>query len=727
MSTAMTPTCPRAAVPVVLLSLALAVAAAPWPAWLRLLASIGVLLPAVLALWRVTPPPGLDDNGRLRFLVNLVHELRTPLALVDGPLQQLGRLTHLDAEARTQVGIARQNCLRLMHLAEDLLQLARADAGAAPAPQASAAAPLALDDWLRELTAAVARHPALGPRLIVEAFDAENAFVVADARALERVYLNLVSNAIKFGAGGREIRIGSRATANEVGFFVADDGIGIDPADHARIFERFRQIDGSPTRRFGGTGIGLALVRDLALAMRGRIEVASTLGAGACFTVWLPRCTAPVRFLPPPRRHGGDGVDQPEAFEWTLRRPLEPTARDAAANESAPPRPRILVVEDEPELRWLLESALRASFDVVTAADGEAGLATATRLRPDIVLTDWMMPGLDGLALAQRLRALDPAPKIVLITAKMDEDERADALRAGVDDFLAKPFSLAELGARLHSLARRATSEHALRATHDRLAATNRELASTRAALIQDEKLKSIGILTAGLIHEINNPVNFMRTAAELLRRAPPVRNDLETAELVDAIEQGLVRVGTIIGDLRVFAFRDDPGATARRRQRFTLAHAVGAALRLCRTQLGGVRVETALAPLEVIGAESQIVQVMVNLLVNATTALRERGREDAAPAIEVCAETWQSPRSTSSPPAPPRARIRIRDNGPGIAAEIQDRLFEPFFTTREPGQGLGLGLAVSDAIVRSHGGRLRLSSAPGAGAEFSFDLELAA
>jgi C4-dicarboxylate-specific signal transduction histidine kinase len=117
----------------------------------------------------------------------------------------------------------------------------------------------------------------------------------------------------------------------------------------------------------------------------------------------------------------------------------------------------------------------------------------------------------------------------------------------------------------------------------------------------------------------------------------------------------------------------------------------------------------------------------MVNLLVNATTALRERAQESAAPAIEVCAETWPSPGSANSPPAPPRARIRIRDNGPGIAPEIQDRLFEPFFTTREPGQGLGLGLAVSDAIVRAHGGRLRLSSAPGAGAEFSFDLELAA
>jgi signal transduction histidine kinase len=672
-------------------------------------------------------PP--SDEARLRFFVNLVHELRTPLALVDGPLQQLARMPELGAGARDYVGVARQNCLRLMNIAEDLLELARLQRDQVRLDPTE----IVLDDWLHTLAAAVAHHPGLGAATIVERLGAAGEAVLADARALERVFLNLVSNAIKFSEGRGEIRIGSGVEGARVGLFVEDQGIGIAPEHQAGIFERFRQIDGSMTRRFGGVGIGLALVKELTEAMGGEVALRSAPGAGSRFTIWLARRTPmPARVLPAMRLQSTEGAREALPFERWLRRPLalagepgvltcapalaglagRPAAAAAQTGDVEPcdagERPKVVVVEDEAELRWLIERTLSEEFDVFLTADGESGRQAVMREAPDVLLTDWMLPGIDGLTLAEHVRATQASTRIVMITARMDEAERVAALRRGVDDFLSKPFSLAELRARLRNLARVARAERRLRSLNAGLEAANRELAAVRAALIQDEKLKSIGMLSAGLVHEINNPVNFMRTATELLRNEPVVQHSPRASELVETIEQGLSRVGTIIGDLRVFAFRGDDAGGDRRRY-FEIGDAVATALRLCTHELGAVEVIRRLEPCRALGIKSQIIQVLVNLLSNAAAATRECGRPG-----EVRIEAV---------PADGGVRVRVTDNGPGIDPNIMPRLFEPFVTTKEIGAGLGLGLAMSYAIVRAHGGRMRADSAAGAGTTFEFDL----
>jgi C4-dicarboxylate-specific signal transduction histidine kinase len=299
----------------------------------------------------------------------------------------------------------------------------------------------------------------------------------------------------------------------------------------------------------------------------------------------------------------------------------------------------------------------------------------------------------------------DPATagvRIAMLTAKLAEDERVAALSAGIDDFLGKPFSLAELAARLRNLGGRARAERALRAANTALAAGNLALAQTRALLIQDEKLKSIGVLAAGLIHEINNPVSYMRTAAELLRRRPGIGADAGAAELLASIEQGLQRVGTLIGDLRVFAYRGAADDARHAAQRIDLRTVVASALRLTAAQLRGIAVHQDLVESFVAGAPSQLVQVVVNLLTNAADALRAGAT--AAPRIGIVLRR----------PAPDQVELRVQDNGPGIAPAVAARLFEPFFTTREVGKGLGLGLAVSQAIVRAHEGQLQVDDRPG-------------
>jgi len=700
-----------------------------------------------------------DDDARERFLVNIVHELRTPLALVDGPLQQLARAPDLEPYARELVRVARANCLRLMNVADDLLELARIGAQGEPGPGATAlTAPVVLDDWLRGLLAAIAHHPALGALPLAEHLDAPGATVAAEAGLLERVVLNLVANAIKFSAGRGAIRIGSFADAHQAGFWVEDDGVGIAPEHHALIFERFRQVDDTLTRRHGGAGIGLALVRAWLIALGGTIEVDSALERGARFTVRLPRAgAAPARYVTSMRLHTESDSDAPAAFERVLRSPLAPALAGGSARTSAEPaaavapiamagrtepaatvdlpdggraahplhgagvaprpaaRVRVLVVEDEAELRWLLLEALRTRFDVLAAADGEAALALARLAVPDVLLTDWMLPGRDGLALTRALRA-DPAAdglRILMITARAGEDERVAALAAGVDDFVAKPFSMTELAARLSNLGRAAQSERALRAANRELAAANEALGAARERLVQDEKLKSIGVLAAGLIHEINNPVSYMRTATELLGREPAIGAHAPAAELVAAIAQGLDRVGTLVSDLRVFAWRGGAQSAAPAAQTVDLREVVARARRLTTQTLLGIDVRVELAAVWVMGAESQLVQVVVNLLTNAAAALAHGGRPD--PVVWITLE-----RAGAS------ARLVVRDNGPGIAPEVRERLFEPFFTTGEVGQGLGLGLVMCQAIVRAHDGRIQVHSAPGPGASFVVDLPAA-
>ncbi len=667
------------------------------------------------------------DAQRLWSLLHLVHELRTPLTLVDGPLQRLTRMPGLGSEARECVRIARQNCLRLIHLSDGLLERIRHDRRRPPQIEA-----VALDAWLRGMTGVVAQHPGLGAATLVDAFDADGVRVHADLRGLECIFLNLFSNAVKFSAGRGEIRIGSGVRGGEAGFFVEDQGIGIAAEHHEAVFEPFRRLRVPPGCRNEGLGIGLALVREWTREMAGRLELRSAPGEGARFTVWLPIAAASSGAAPAP-------VPAPAVLteamhdglaNWVACEPPAGAILPAPAEIDAR-RPTVLLVEDEPELRWLIAQALSDRFDVATAASGIDGLAQARAQVPDVLLTDWMLPDINGLELVRALRREGLACKAVLITARMEESERVAALQSGIDDFLAKPFSFAELSARLGNLGRAAMAERALRTLNTRLEAANRELASVRAALIQHEKLKSIGVLAAGVLHEIQNPVSYMQAAVALLHEAPREPPE-RVAELVGTIRDGLDRIGHIVAGLRVFAFRHgdggdgaadanadaaaDPGTAER--QLFDVTAAIDAALRFCRHELAQLRVEVHAQSCRVVGTEREITQVLINLLSNAAAATRADAGPRASGAAAHTAWVRIETRTAGE-----RIVIAVRDNGKGITPAAMARMFEPFFTTKEIGSGLGLGLAICNAIVRAHGGRLRAQNESPHGARFEFDL----
>ncbi|QBI01562.1 two-component sensor histidine kinase [Pseudoduganella albidiflava] len=242
---------------------------------------------------------------------------------------------------------------------------------------------------------------------------------------------------------------------------------------------------------------------------------------------------------------------------------------------------------------------------------------------------------------------------------------------------------------------------------NDELEHTNRSLAEIKGQMLQQEKMAALGTLSAGLLHEVNNPVNFCLMAIDVALEDPVAQGSPMLLECLDDARQGMQRVQYIVSDLKTFAYRKEhTGSDA-----FVLERAVDAAVRLVGHETKGIAIRREIAVATLVqGDEAAIVGVLINLLGNAALALRKGGT--AAPEIVIGACDDGA-----------RLRITVRDNGPGIEPEHLSRVFEPFFTTREVGQGLGLGLSICYSVIERHGGRLTAESTPGEWTRFTFDL----
>ena len=243
---------------------------------------------------------------------------------------------------------------------------------------------------------------------------------------------------------------------------------------------------------------------------------------------------------------------------------------------------------------------------------------------------------------------------------------------------------------------------------NDALQKTNAALAEVKGQLIQREKMAALGTLSAGLLHEVNNPVNYSMMALNMALMDPAASQSAGLKESLNDAREGLQRVQNIVSDLKTFAYQK-PGVDGQRV--FLLEKAIQSALRLTSFELKGVKVDLALPQdTHVTGDEPAIIGVLINLLSNAALALTSAAREQ--PCVSLCGEHQGD-----------RLWLRVRDNGTGIAPENLGRVLEPFFTTRDVGAGLGLGLSMSYGIIQRHGGTLSVNSEHGAWTEFSLDL----
>jgi signal transduction histidine kinase/CheY-like chemotaxis protein len=403
------------------------------------------------------------DRAKTAFFSNVSHEFRTPLTLMLGPLEQA---LALPAEAlpqrRDDLIVAHRSGLRLMRLVNTLLDFARIEAGRVQASYEPVDLATLTNGLVGEFRPAIEKA---GLRLVVECPPlAEPVWV--DRDMWEKIVLNLVSNAFKFTLEGA-ITVRLRAVGGRAVLTVEDTGTGIPNSELPRIFDRFHRVDGARGRTHEGTGIGLALVQELAKLHGGSTEVESQLGSGSTFTVSIPLGAAhlPADRLRAERSLQSTAIGaQPyveEALRWLPHAPgrndpieevdrgIFPEQTSFAATDVA--RATVLVVDDNADMREYIRRLLAPHYEVLTAADGEEALTSIRQQRPDLVLGDVMMPRLDGLGLVRQIRAdatLADIP-VVLLSARAGEEASVEGLQVGADDYLLKPFSSRELLARV--------------------------------------------------------------------------------------------------------------------------------------------------------------------------------------------------------------------------------------------------------------------------------------
>ncbi|MEZ0600831.1 response regulator [Paraburkholderia sp. IW21] len=404
------------------------------------------------------------DRAKTTFFSNISHEFRTPLTLMLGPLEELLARPRLDASAeiagpgretddRSLIEITHRNGLRLLKLVNALLDFSRIEAGRLQIHSQ----PTDIAAFTAELASLFeSAIEAAGLQLTVEIPSAP-VVVQVDRDLWEKVVMNLLSNAYKFTFFGR-IRVAVRAIdGGGAEVSVTDSGIGIAEDEVPLLFERFHRVVGAPGRSVEGSGIGLAMVQELVKLHGGTVQVDSTLGEGACFTVTLPSGDALPQAVDGAvhaamSKHARSYVDA--ALRWS---PENEIVADAPAGETASDVApagvaRLLVVDDNADLREYMGRILRAAGHTVQlAADGQAALEAARAAPPDMVLSDVMMPRLDGFGLLRELRA-DPDLRdtpVLMLSARAGEEARVDGIEHGADDYLTKPFSARELLARV--------------------------------------------------------------------------------------------------------------------------------------------------------------------------------------------------------------------------------------------------------------------------------------
>ena len=406
------------------------------------------------------------DRAKTVFFSNVSHEFRTPLTLMLGPIEELLRRSYseLSPAVKHELEVVNRNGLRLLRLVNTLLDFSRIEAGRVR----SVFQPTELASFTAELAsmfrAAIERA---GLKLIVDCPQLSE-FIYVDREMWEKIVLNLLSNAFKFTFEGR-IEVSLRQSVDVVELRISDTGIGIRPEEMPHLFERFHRVENARGRTHEGSGIGLALVHELVRLHGGKIVAESVVDRG---TTLITRLPVGKRHLPPDQVSDEDRPFSPtiraspfveEALRWLPDdASTEEHYREQLSNYrvalatpavSGKDRPGVIVVDDNADMRQYIARILSERYRVEAASDGEEALRLAGKSKPDLILTDVMMPRLDGFGLLRKIRA-DPALRevpVIVLSARAGEESRVEGMDSGADDYLVKPFSARELIARVEA------------------------------------------------------------------------------------------------------------------------------------------------------------------------------------------------------------------------------------------------------------------------------------
>ena len=654
------------------------------------------------------------DRFKSQFFANITHELKTPLAMILTPIElmEAGEVGPLSEAQRATLNAMLRNGTKLLKLINDLLDLSRLE---------ESQLRLSVEDhdvvaWLQNLVANVeplAKRKDVAMTLVCEA---EEATVCCDIERIERAVINLLSNATKFTPEGGSIEVRLVDEGDRVRVSVQDSGPGLDPEQARRVFERFYQTEMGSRRRHGGAGIGLALARELVELHGGRIWAESQPDRGALFHLVLRKDRDhfdPDILVPESGRVGavsggdlddliGDKLAVPMVSDHRLLDIAEATERrviERDTDENRRPH-TVLIVEDNADVVRVVHMAMRRQFKVLAAPDGRRGFDLAVTHQPNLIITDLMMPEVDGLELTAMLRE-DPRTSqtpIVMLTAHGTVDDRIAGLETGVNAYLQKPFSAREL-----------------LTTARRLLETQED----QARMMLDQRMDSLETVAGGLAHEINNPLNYIKNGLEV------VRNDMgrlqaavlgeqalderklqriaaRSEKMFESVEAGVRRIAAAVELMRRYS-REGFARVDRPLDVWAAVHDAAALLSAAIHGEGRLVLDLE-GEAWTTAVPEEFNQVISNLVQNA---------------LEAVADQPDGKVEVSGQVADGAVELVVQDNGPGLQVDDPQRIFTPFFTTKGPGRGMGMGLTITWRVVRAMGGDIQVSSEPGQGTRF--------
>ena len=380
------------------------------------------------------------NKAKLQFFTNISHELRTPLTLIADPVNYIIHDDNLNSQQRSMLQIVQRNVLVLIQLVSEILDFRKVQNGKMELRLSDFNLAESMKQWIMLFSvSAQKKHIAIS-------MDAPDTIMLrADQDKIERICYNLLSNALKYTSEGGEISLMAKEEGGRVMISVADNGCGISSDELPYIFDRFYQAKNAGR----GTGIGLAIVKAFTELHHGEVSATSIEGKGSTFTIHIPV------------RQKGEVTNQPTE---KIEQLVEPSSAQEVPNQARhideliqpyqTDKPEVLIIDDNIDIRTYLRSVLSEKYNVSEAADGKVGLELARKIVPDIVLSDIMMPVMDGLAFCQQLKtdkAISHIP-VILLTARSLDEQRAEGYEHGADAYLSKPFSLRLLLSRIDNL-----------------------------------------------------------------------------------------------------------------------------------------------------------------------------------------------------------------------------------------------------------------------------------
>ena len=380
------------------------------------------------------------NKAKLQFFTNISHELRTPLTLIADPVNYIIHDDNLNSQQRSMLQIVQRNVLVLTQLVSEILDFRKVQNGKMELRLSDFNLAESMKQWIKLFSASAQK------KHIAISMDAPDTIMLrADQDKIERICYNLLSNALKYTSEGGEISLMAKEEGGRVMISVADNGCGISSDELPYIFDRFYQAKNAGR----GTGIGLAIVKAFTELHHGEVSATSIEGKGSTFTIHIPV------------RQKGEVTNQPTE---KIEQLVEPSSAEEVPNQARhideliqpyqTDKPEVLIIDDNIDIRTYLRSVLSEKYNVSEAADGKAGLELARKIVPDIVLSDIMMPVMDGLAFCQQLKtdkAISHIP-VILLTARSLDEQRAEGYEHGADAYLSKPFSLRLLLSRIDNL-----------------------------------------------------------------------------------------------------------------------------------------------------------------------------------------------------------------------------------------------------------------------------------